>query len=430
MLVINHRLWGPILLFAIAGGLLGYFFEEQYPGVLAPHAALVGAVAGAVLGFPVGLLFQQQKRRWVAGAALALILIAAYAYGGPWDVLLAAASAVIVYFVSAAVLRDLYGGDEMEAFGHHLRILFAARGGMIIVEEGKIAIPSGKGPHMGPMRVIVKPGNAVVMESGSRMSRICGPSVFQSGNFEYVKQVLDIRRVRRSLQVKDIMTEDLVPVVADVTYVVGIDISPETLRGENGAVILSDKSQGLTDSELSALHGVLTRIPSWQEFVQDVVSGAVREVLATEKYGKAIRSNDYSGLTNHIHSKVRSRLAGRGIRVESTQLNRISPAPVLVDALASSEGIKTREKAAGEAWQMAITAISLGYRIALNNGMRPEDIHRETQRFTMEHISHDQATKIVVAAAPNIHQPSSVIDGLVDEPLALPIPAMDGDTAG
>ena len=245
MIVINHRLWGPILLLALVGGVIGFFFEQSNPGVLEPHAAAVGAVAGALLGFPVGLFMQQQKRRWVAGAALAVILIIAYSFGGPWDALLAAASAVIVYFVSAAVLRDLYGGDEMAAFWHHLRILFASRGGMLIVEEGKIALPAGKGPHMGPMRVIIKPGNAVVMESGSRTTRICGPSVFQSNNFEYVKQVLDIRRIRRSALVKDIMTEDLVPIVAEVAYVVGIDLSPETMRGENSSVTLPDSSQGM-----------------------------------------------------------------------------------------------------------------------------------------------------------------------------------------
>jgi hypothetical protein len=430
MLVINHRLWGPILALALVGSVIGLFYEQQYPGALQPHAAVVGAVFGAVLGFPAGLFLQQQKRRWVAGAALALILIVAYAFGGPWDALLAAASAVIVYFVSAAVLRDLYGGDEMEAFSHHLRILFAARGGIMIVEDGKVTVPSSKGPHMGPMRVIVKPGNVVVMESGSRVTRICGPSVFQSGNFEYVKQVIDARRVRRSVHVKDVMTRNLVPIVADVTYVAGIDLSPETIRGENGSMIHPDKSQGLTATELAALRGILIRLPNWQDMVQEVVMAAIREILATERFNEAISSDNYGDLTNRIHTRVRTRLAGHGIRVESTQLTRVSPDPLLVEALASSESTKAREKAAGEAWQMAITAISLGYNIALRNGMRPEDIHRETQRFTMEHIAHDQATKIVMAADPNIQQPSSVIDGLVDEPLALPTPKMHADGAG
>lgn len=434
MLVINHRLWGPILLLAVIGALVGYFYEQANPGVLSPHAAAVGVVAGAALGFPLGLLLQQQKRRWVAGAVLAGLLIVAYILGGPWDALFAAASAMIAYFVSAAVLRDLYDGNEFEAFRHHLRILFAARGGMLIVQDGKVVVPPGKGPHFGPMLVVVKPGHAVVMESGSKVTRICGPSVFQSNNFEYVKQIIDIRRIRKSVQVKDILTEDLVPVVAEVTYVVGIDISPETLRGEAASSTTATKLYGLTDSERLALMGIITRLPNWQEFVQDVFFSTVREVLANEKYSKAIKSTDYGELTNRIHRRVRSHLAGRGIRVESSLLTRISPAPILVEALVSSESTRAREQAAGEAWRMAITAISVGYKIALKNGMRPEDIHRETQRIMMEHISHDEATKIVMAADPDarlngVQHPSSVVDGLVDEPRALPTPTKDGAMA-
>ena len=73
----SERLWGPILLFALVGGVIGFFFEQSNPGALEPHAAVVGAAAGALLGFPAGLFMQQQKRRWIAGAALALILISA-----------------------------------------------------------------------------------------------------------------------------------------------------------------------------------------------------------------------------------------------------------------------------------------------------------------------------------------------------------------
>lgn len=414
MLVVNYRLWGPILLLSIAGGVLGYFFEQQSPGVLSPHAALVGAVAGAVLGFPIGLLFQQQKRRWVAGAALAVILIIAYAYGGPWDALLAATSAVIVYFVSAAVLRDLYGGNEMEAFWHHLRILFAARGGMLIIEEGAVTVPAGKGPHMGPMRVIVKPGNAVVMESGSRTTRICGPSVFQSNNFEYVKAIYMLNRERRSITLTDVMSNDLVPVEAELTYVCGIDVSQRTIRGENGSISHSDGSQGITETELQTLKNLVTAVPDWKPYLHAITRSAIREIIAQKTYDDLIQISNYGELASQIQERIRRRTAILGIRVDSVRLLRISPPEQVRTALSEAEGIRTRERAAALAWRESIQLIAEGYNLA-GITLTPEEVRLEIHRRMLEHIAHDDATKIVIAADPrDVQRPSSVVDGVID----------------
>jgi hypothetical protein len=380
VLTINSRLIIPIVLCAILGGYAGHLIAEEWSGSLPPHGILVGAVAGGLLGFTIGLYLQQQKRRWIAAAILTFLLILAYAIGGPWDALLAAASVFIAFFTSAAILRELYGGDEITAFKHHLRILFAARGEWLIVENGKVVIPKGKGPHLGPLRVVVKPGNAIVMEAGSKITRICGPAIFQSNNYEYVKDILETTRLRRTAAVSDALTRELVPVIVDITYIYGVDVSDETIRGENGSVTHADGSQGLTADELNTLRDLVTTMPTWQQDIHSIVSAAIREVVAGQTYSDLVGRRDYMVIESLVHAGVRRRTNFLSIRVDSLRITRVSPASEILEALSEGERVRTREQAAGDAWRLAMTAIAAGYRAATGGqNMSPSRLSEREQ---------------------------------------------------
>jgi len=388
--------------------------------MLPPYATVAGILLGGALGLSVALYLQQQKRRWIVGALLVVVISASYGTGGIWDAMLALATVGITFFISSAILKDLYGGNEIEAFQHHLRILFAARGGLVIVEKGKVILPSEKGLILGPRRIIVKPGNIVVMESGSKITRICGPSIFQSKNFEYIREIIDVSRDRKSLTLQDLLTEDLVPVTIEMTYVYGIALSAQTVRGENGSLSHEDGSQGLTQSEMDSLRNIITTVPLWQKYVHDVYAGAAREVVGATKLKDLTVLGDYGTTANRIQDKARRRLNILGIRVDATRVVRVAPSSQIMDAYEHAQRVKVRELAGGEAWRLAMTAIARGYRAATGRLMTPADVHRETERFMMEHISHDKATKIVMASearnGSDIQTPGAIIDGMVDEP--------------
>lgn len=420
MLVINSRFWIPIVAFASLGGLAGYLTDTYSPGMLPPYATVAGILLGGALGLSIALYLQQQKRRWIVGALLVVVISASYGTGGIWDAMLALATVGITFFISSAILKDLYGGNDIEAFQHHLRILFAARGGLVIVEKGKITLPSEKGLILGPRRIIVKPGNIVVMESGSKITRICGPSIFQSKNFEYIREVYDVSRERKSITLQNLLTEDLVPITIELTYVYGIALSTQTMRGENGSLSHKDGSQGLTQSEMESLRNLITTVPRWQQYVHDVFSGAAREVVGATTLRNLTALGDYGTTANRIQDKARRRLTILGIRIDATRLIRVVPAPQILDAYEDAERVKIRELAGGEAWRLAMNAIAAGYKKATGRLMTPTDVHHETQRFMMEHISHDKATKIVMASearnGSDIQTPGAIIDGMIDEP--------------
>lgn len=131
MLVINSRFWIPIVALALPGGLAGYLTDTYFPGMLPPSAPLWLACVclGGALGF--SLLSTSNNRngdRWSRRTAcrrdwrflwnrwyLGCDACPGYHSG-------------IAFFISWAILKDLYGGSNVEAFQHHIHILFAARG--------------------------------------------------------------------------------------------------------------------------------------------------------------------------------------------------------------------------------------------------------------------------------------------------------------
>lgn len=258
------------------------------------------------------------------------------------------------------------------------------------------------------------------MESGSKITRICGPSIFQSKNFEYIREVYDVSRERKSITLQNLLTEDLVPITIELTYVYGIALSTQTMRGENGSLSHKDGSQGLTQSEMESLRNLITTVPRWQQYVHDVFSGAAREVVGATTLRNLTALGDYGTTANRIQDKARRRLTILGIRIDATRLIRVVPAPQILDAYEDAERVKIRELAGGEAWRLAMNAIAAGYKKATGRLMTPTDVHHETQRFMMEHISHDKATKIVMASearnGSDIQTPGAIIDGMIDEP--------------
>jgi hypothetical protein len=418
VLTINPRIVIPALGLALLGMFIGNLAQARWPDRVQPHGVVTGAIAGILLGLLLGLYLIQQRRRWIAVAVIALLLIIAYVFGGPWNALFVAAAVFITLFISAGILRDLYGGNELEAFRHHLRIWLSMRGGFVVVSNGSIVVPTSPGPHFGPKLIIVRPGNAVVMVNGATISRICGPSIFMSANFEYVSSVLPIERQRRLLSMRDVLTQSYDPVGVQLTYVYGIDISAATIRGNSARTVLPDGARGLTEAEFDRLSNLVTVTPAWDVQVNRILQGATRNALALHEY-TALTSLSYRRLAREIKLLADEQMREIGCCLDSVTVAEIAPAPEILDAHVDGVRIRTRHHAEGEGFRLAIVSVAVGYSEATKLGMSMQDIHREASRYMMEHMAEDPATKVVLAlanppTASEIQTPASIADELLD----------------
>lgn len=419
MLTINPRVAISVLLVTLIGLVIGTWADERWPNTLEIPAVVVGIGAGIMFGFALGLYIVHQRRRWIAVAALATFLLIVLVTGGLGSTALAIASIVLTFVVTAGVLRDLYDGSEVAAIKSHLSIMTSIRGGFLVVDGGKIVVPSTAPPHLGPKLVIVRPGNIVVMVNGGSISRICGPSVFMSRNFEYVSKVIPTERKRKTLSLNDVVPKDTDPVSVSISYVFGLNVTPETIRGRVSSSELPDGSRGITETERDIIHRVVALYPDWEQELGRALQGAIRNVFAQYNFEELINVNDYSRIGRKIEYMVHSTATRIGSRVEMVTVAAIEPNATYLTAHVEGQRLRNMQHAAGDAFALAIRAVAGGYFEAQKLGMSVDDIHREATRFMMEHMTDDPATKVVLTSPANyslddIQGPPSIADDAID----------------
>jgi len=428
MIPINPKVVLPALLLAILGGYIGDWADRTGNGAFQIPSVIVGAIAGAMFGLALGLYLAHQRNRWIAVATLAAFLLFVLYLGGIVSTLFTLAAICVTFIVTAGVLRDLYHGSTKDAIKNQLSVMTSIRGGFLVVTGGKIVVPTTQPPHLGPKLVIVRPGNAVVMINGGSITRICGPSVFMSKNFEYVGDVLRIDRQPKTLSISEVVTSDIDPVAVQVRYNFGINMSEKTIRGENGNIVHSDGSRGLTAEELQLLRALVTLNPKWETALQAQVESTIRGLISQCGYEQLIGANHYQRLARKILYSMADHVSALGAVVESVSVVQITPNTALLDAHIEGQRTRSLDYAKGDGFRLAITEIAQGYRLALTlakeaedrlgKSIGVEDIHRMATRYLMDHMAEDPATKVVLTAPIPDAQglPTHIDDFLADGP--------------
>lgn len=181
-----------ILIMALAGFGLARFTQRdlsadpaatEMPGVADPDSAADAPVAaepeperrpvsyplailgGAFIGYPLGqamagFLRGNRRWRWVAMTVLMIYVFTVSVIWGAHAALAAFPAVILTFIFTAIMLRELYNGDVMKTIGQHLRLTFGYFKGFQIVNQGKMIVPTEKGPIMGPRIFVVRPGNA------------------------------------------------------------------------------------------------------------------------------------------------------------------------------------------------------------------------------------------------------------------------------
>jgi len=320
---INLRISASVAVFAAVGGLLGYWAESSTTYRLDTSAIVVGVVAGCIYGLALGLYLVQRKRRWIGTASLVVLVLFVFVSSGWFAAFVTVASMVITTVILAGLLRDLYNGSEIEALRHLLRVWTSAKSGFVVVSEGRIAIPSTPPPHFGPQLVIVRPGNAVIMVNYGMMTRICGPSVFMSDSFEYVNDVFSITRIHKSFEVADAASLDGVSVTIRMSCTYGINISEQSISGQNGGLKHADGARGLTSDEIETLRSLVVSGFSVLRNVGAIIEGAVRNEISRHKF--CAYQSDYSLLAADISEHLEREICSQGIIIENVVISEFMP---------------------------------------------------------------------------------------------------------
>ena len=312
----------------------------------------------------------------------------------PWaEALIALAvisvTALAAFFASAHLVRDFYGGSTLEAFRRQLLLLIGWTRGFQIIEDGRVAFPRDSHQLLGPLQMIIKPGNGVILERGKHQ-RVFGASVFRTGNFEYVKTVFDLREHQRSVQLDEVLSRDLIPVNTKATITYTLNISDGGRQG----------TAELLESEQDLLRQLAFKMPDWETATRSAVEHSIRQVVNGSTLNELLSPGHIAPLERRIQALTNGRTLAWGVRVDHVLIECVQPSAPVKEAtitrwVAGAEGESTllAERARALAAKEMLQVIAQGYALAKGMGMTNDEIHREILRRTLEQIARDPATK-------------------------------------
>lgn len=374
---------GATILGAALGLFAGWLFDSE----------ILGAVTGAVIGLPLGQALVTKRRRWLAAIVLNILFVLSFVVGGWWGSMYALAVSALTFFISAAILRSLYGGSEFKALGHHLRLATGLARSIQIIDQGQTVVPSDAAFLMGPHLILVRPDNAVILERGPQQTRVSGPAVIGSKPFEYVKRIFDLRQKQETFAWHNVLTEDLMATTVEISVTYGINISVAGRRGQTT----------LTPSEIDTIQRIDSQMPDWQSEAKAAIEGSVRRAVSSWSLDDLLTHRTFNRLENHILTLANRKVSRWGITIRQVVVKNVQPEQEVTAATASlwladaEAAVASKlERARAFAWRDALKTLADGYKDAIAMGMPDAAIHREMLRRALEQIAKDPATKLIL----------------------------------
>ena len=285
---------------------------------------ILGVVTGALVAFPLGLFLVSRRRRWIAASLLNLVLIVSYQEGGAFALGSTVAAAGLSFSVAAFIIRDVYGGSEFAALGHHVRLALGIVQGLQVIEDGKTVHPKGTGPLLGPRMLIIRPGSAVVTVKG-RTRAAYGADFFTSQPFEYVKFTYHLGEQQKTLSFNDVLTSDLMPVTVRVSITYALDVSEEARLGR----------AAVTEAEQQMLCQIPFNMPDWQGATHGALEQAVRQSLQAVDMENLLTCVHTPRLETRLLDFTNRRTNLWGVRVRRVIVEQIATHAELTTALDS-----------------------------------------------------------------------------------------------
>ncbi|HEY1410437.1 MAG TPA: SPFH domain-containing protein [Promineifilum sp.] len=180
----------------------------------------------------------------------------------------------------------------------------------------------------GPFRIHIRNGFAAVTESNARFLRVLPPGVHDLGRFEYLMSVVDIQPQEKSAKDVSMLTQEGIPVKADVGLSFQIDpgenvmsrkqpypFNPDAVRkaAYSGSVGASGKASPWVEAPLGKAIGALSGLVS---------KTSLDELLAAEAPRDA-----HHLIREAVVRKVWDSLPDEGIKPLRLQIGRLTPPP-------------------------------------------------------------------------------------------------------
>jgi hypothetical protein len=290
----------------------------------------IGVIMGALI-LPTFVLIYLGLLRWAAGTFFFFTVFALIAEGvlaGPVAALMGAtcmlAGAILTFLFSARILKNLYGGDELEALAHHLQLAVGRIHGVQKIENGQIVVPKGQERMIGPTQIRIEPYNAAVVMSIHQGNKEASPQqqghdqtrpryttdVFGPGNYitrplDYVAAVYDLREKQQEFLFQGVRTQDGKIVNTQLSVRYSLDIRDDAKEGHGS----------LSEDEQRIVYSLAVSRIDWEAAMKSALESSVRQVIGATLAPAILTGQQFDWYEERIAGLANQRLHRRGVSV-------------------------------------------------------------------------------------------------------------------
>jgi regulator of protease activity HflC (stomatin/prohibitin superfamily) len=213
---------------------------------------------------------------------------------------------VIGYFSSIYILalheEEVSFWDAFKSFWF---LIFDVKLGWLLVENGEIKELKSKGfvnKWLSRGKIIVKPGNAVVLEKGGRITGIHGPKTILTVKDETIRQVFDLRPQFVLHELDNVITADGIPL--EIKFSAGYRITPA--KTPDAPEVIKEGNFGVFPVEEATLRkAAFNGTPGgWKGFGENVCVGQLRDQIMAHRFDEIF---EIQGGAQNISVRVNER---------------------------------------------------------------------------------------------------------------------------
>ncbi len=314
----GYALWAGIGLLLFVTLLQATFNEDE-----ASRARWIFAVIFVLLLGVTAWVFEQRLQQarppadWVVALEQRLI---ALLLGGFISAIATTALAMLTILVASVYVLSINIVEEVsiwDAFRSLLSLILNTQYDWLVVSEGKVARSRAGGVMKelgGPGKLIVDPGNAVVLQRGGKITRIVGAGVWLTQRNENIREIFDLTNQFSTQKLTNVMTANKIPL--DVELGVGFRIIRETDTSVEG--LINGNNTGFPVKEETLLRAIFNNTSGggWVGFGTGAPSAHLRDQFMSRNLNELFDIDSAKGVgpnarqVKHIEQEILDMLVG------------------------------------------------------------------------------------------------------------------------
>ncbi len=311
------------IFFLIAGVIASFILADLVNNVQSPVYETI--IAMRLVAFLIGAIFS-------VGITVLFFFLTAFIAG--------------IYVLSVQKIEDV---TMWQAFRSFFPLVLNMQYDWMVIADGKVIKTREKGilPIMGgPGKIIIEPGNAVVLQKGGKITRVCGAGIVLTKRHENIREIFDLRNQFKQTTEKDVITADRIPL--EIEYGRGFRIAPA--EDPDSPTVIKDNLGRFPVEKETLLRAAFNNTPGkWSglgagapvaQLFDQIMSYNLDELFDISE-GKKPRPN--RRIINQIEQDIMTALngfaAGKGLVFTMADIRRITMPEKVAEAMTESQAI-------------------------------------------------------------------------------------------